>query len=72
MISNVIIESYSLIVIQAIRRETKPLSQIWNLVEDIIVLARTLENIKFWTVLDLLNIRGQGCKKGPSLLYSNS
>lgn len=42
-----IIESAYLIVTQAIQNNSKPPSQIFNLVEDIITCTRTLENIKF-------------------------
>lgn len=45
--SNVIIESDSLIAIQTIRWDIKPSTQILNLIEDIIVLIKAVKNVIF-------------------------
>lgn len=57
-LSNVITESDSLIVIQSIKRETKPLSQICNLIEDIIVFAEVVEILSFCTIICLQCVGG--------------
>lgn len=44
---NEIVESDSLIVTRAIRGDIKPSSQIWSLIEDIIILSKAIENIAF-------------------------
>lgn len=51
--SNVIIESDSMIMIQAINKESIPSKDICNLVEDIVALAKNIENIDFYFVEDL-------------------
>lgn len=53
-LSNVIIESDSFITIQAINGEIRPPSQICNMVEDIIILARAVHKLRFCTVMTLL------------------
>lgn len=52
-LSNVIIESNSLIVIQAIDGETRSRPQICDMVKNIIILVRAVDKIKFCTAISL-------------------
>lgn len=52
--SNVIVESGSQITIQAIDDDSKALNQISNIIENIMVLAKEIRNIKFMYCIYLL------------------